>query len=30
VDGSDVPSLQFLDSDGKTVFTLPATGSAHP
>ena len=30
VDGSDVPSLQFLDADGKTVYTLPATGPAHP
>jgi hypothetical protein len=30
VDGSDVPSLQFLDADGKTIYTLPATGLAHP
>ena len=30
VDGSDVPSLQFLDSDGKTVYTVPASGPAHP
>jgi len=24
VDGSDVASLQFLDDNGKTVYTLPA------
>jgi hypothetical protein len=30
VDGSDVPSLQFLDADGKTVYTVPASGSVHP
>jgi hypothetical protein len=30
VDGSDHPSLQFLDSDGKTVSTFPAAGAVHP
>jgi hypothetical protein len=29
VDGSDVASLQFLDGNGKTVYTLPAK-SANP
>jgi hypothetical protein len=30
VDGSDVPSLQFLGADGKVVYTLPVPPPTHP